>query len=246
MNKEVIFASLIGLAVGGAIGGFSAYAFTKKKYVSILNETVDNYEKLLSEAERPFEDDVPDEYKRYIPKDESDTSDNDHKISEKDKEIIKEKLRYNNSKTISYNQMYNTPIKDIIDAQAESNEGEPDSEELEESEEEEAIEKSVNIFEAVKKNVGRSPVIVSEEDYNDILDNHSDVWNVDNLFLYNDGTVTTEDDKVIDPEEIERTLGGTLEKYDFLNSSEKTIYVKNFELQTVYEIVKINKPFIPN
>lgn len=245
MNKEVIFAGFIGLAVGGAIGGFSAYSFTKKKYVSILNETVDNYEKLLNEAEQALEDDIPDEFKRYIPN-ESVPNDNDTKISEKDKEIIKEKLRYNNSKTISYNQMYNTPIKDIIDAQAESNEGEQDSEEFEESEDEKAIEKSVNIFEAVKKNVGRGPVIVSEEDYNDILDNHTDVWSIDNLFLYNDGTVTTEDDKVIDPKEIERTLGGTLEKYDFLNSSEKTIYVKNFELQTVYEIVKINKPFIPN
>lgn len=249
MNKETIFAGLIGLATGGAIGGFTAWALTKRKYTDILNKTVDNYEKLLDEANAfDGEDDVPDEFKRYIPEEEKKET---PKLSSEEKEVIKEKLRYNHEKTTAYAAMYSTPIKDIIDAKAEE---EPDPEELaeamaeDEDDAEEAEKKShFDVLEAVKNNA-RKPVIISEEDFNDICDNHlgnmPGEWDCSNLFLYNDDTVTGEDDHVYEGEELAKMLGDCLDKYGFRNGSETTIFVKCFELNTVYEVAKINKPFI--
>lgn len=250
MNKEIIFAGLIGAVFGGAAAGFATYGVMKRKYTGILKETVDSYEKLLNEAEAfNSEDDVPDEFKRYIPEEEK-KEEEAPKISEKDKEIIKEKLRYNNAKTISYASMYNMPIRDIIDEQAERDEEllnmaeapeepDPDDEGLDETE----GDKLTNIFEAAKASAKNPPKLITEEAFNDICDNHPDTWDVGNLFLYSNDVVTTEDDRVVDKAEVDKMLGNTLDKYDFRTSNEKTIFVQNAELSTVYEICKINKPF---
>lgn len=238
MEKNTIFAGLIGLALGGGIGGFAAYALTKKKYVDILNKTVDNYETLLEEgAISDIEDDIPDEFKRYKPSEET----NVKKISSDEKKVIKEKLRYNNIKTTEYARMYSP--SEIVDIKADD--GEPDPEEITEAVkiEEENEEEVTNIFEAASKNKTRDPVIISEEHYNDYLNNSSS-WECEELFLYNDGTVATEDDRIIDGEELDVMLGTCLDKYNFRNSHEKEIYIQCFELSTVYHITKFDKPFI--
>lgn len=244
MTKETIFVGLLGFSVGGGLGGFIAYSILKRKYTDILNKTVDNYEKLLEEANAfDGEDDIPDEFKRYIPNDEKKEA---PKLSSEEKESIKEKLRYNNERTTAYASMYHTPIKDIIDAKAEE---EPDPEEVakEEAAEEEIEKSHFDVLEAIKNNA-RKPVIISEEDFNDICDNHlgnmPGEWDCSNLFLYNDDTVTGEDDHVYEGEELAKMLGDCLDKYGFRNGSETTIFVKCFELNTVYEVAKINKPFI--
>lgn len=254
MNKETIFAGLVGFAVGGAVAGIATYCISKKKYTDILDRTIDSYEKLLDKAE-VFEDDVPDEYKRYFSEDNKEKEEEPApKFNEEEKEIIREKLRYNREKTTSYASMYQLPIKDIIDAQAEAEKDAktlslaeaPDEPEEEDDigEEEDEVEKSINIFKAAEEVKDRKPVLITEEDYNDICDNHSDEWDCDNIFLYNDGTLAQEDDTIIDDENVESMFGDCLDKYDFKNSSEKTIFVKCWKLNTVYEIAKINKPFI--
>lgn len=239
MNKESIFAGLVGVAVGGGIGAFVSYHLTKKKYVSILKETTDNYEKLLDEAEAfDGEDDIPDEFKRYIPEEDNE----ERKISSEEKKTIREKLRFNNDKTTMYAKMYSAG--DIIDAQAEKEDGveptEPDEDEETQEDRDEA--ESTNIFEAAAKSSNRKPVIISEEHYNDFLDNSS-AWETVELFLYNDGTVTTADDKVIDEDELAVMLGDCLDKYGFRDSDEKMIYIQCFKLSTVYSIQKFNEPF---
>ena len=238
MSKDFVFGGLIGLVVGGGVGGFVAYSLTKKKYTSILEETKDNYEKLLSEAEASLEDDIPDEYRRYIPNENDDIE--APKISSEEKEIIKEKLRFNNAQTIAYSNMYGSP-KDKIEAELdEQKEPEEDPEDVEEQTEEEVT----NIFEAASKASGRKPVIISEEHFNDYVDNSS-AWEVQDLFLYNDGTITNSEDKVIDEDELAVMLGDCLDKYGFRDSSEKMIYIQCFKLSTVYSIQKFEKPFIP-
>lgn len=242
MTKEFIFGSILGLSVGGAIGGFTAFSLTKKKYTSILEEERKSYEKLLEQANSAeIEDDIPDEYKRYIPG-ESDTNKDEEapKISSEEKKIIKEKLRFNNAQTIAYSNMYGSP-KDKIEAELdEQEEPEEDPEDIEEQAEEE----TTNIFEAASKASGRKPVIISEEHFNDYVDNSS-AWEVQDLFLYNDGTITNSEDKVIDEDELAVMLGDCLDKYGFRDSSEKMIYIQCFKLSTVYSIQKFEKTFIP-
>lgn len=252
MNKETIFAGLVGFAVGGAVAGIATYCVSKKKYTDILNKTVDNYERLLDEAEA-FEDDVSDEYKRYSPEDKSKDENEEPvpRFNEEEKEKIREKLRYNREKTTSYAAMYQLPIKDIIDSQAEAEKdaktlslAEAPDEPEENFDEEDEVEEAINIFKAAEEVKDRKPVLISEEDYNDICDNHSDEWDCDNIFLYNDGTLAQEDDTIIEDENVAVMFGDCLDKYGFKNSSEKTIFVKCWKLNTVYEIAKINKPFI--
>ena len=234
MTKEFIFGILLGMAVGGGVFGFTAYSLTKRKYISILRENTDNYEKLLKEMSENVEDDIPDEYKRYIPKEEKESD--MPRISKDEKEIIKEKLRYNHEKTTAYANMYNKP-KDIIEAQLDeqTEAGEP----VEDPEEE-----VTNIFEASQKASNRKPVIISEEHYEEFV-NGSSAWDVEDLFLYNDGVITNAEDKVIDGEELEVMLGDCLDKYGFRDSNEKMIYIQCFKLSTVYSIQKFEKPFIP-
>ena len=239
MNKEVIFAGFIGLLAGGVVGGFSIYGIMKKRYTKILNDQRDNYEKLLDNANAfNVEDDIPDEFKRYIKNDDA-YKENDGKITEDEKKIIKEKLKFNNSKTTEYAKMYTLSPSDIIDRQAEA--GIPDP-----KDESEFDEETSNIFDATKESLGnqsRPPVIISEEHFNDYLENNS-LWECETLFLYNDDTVTTEDDKIIEGEELKLMLGDCLDKYGFRDSDEKMIYVQCFRLNTVYQITKFNKPFI--
>ena len=233
MTKEFIFGGLIGIAIGGAAGAVVSHIVTKKKYVSILEETKKDYEEKLAEVDASIEDDVPDEFKRYIPDEEQ--SEEMPKISKEEKEVIKEKLRYNHEKTTAYANMYNSP-KDILEAK--------DDEVTEEPEEEPEADESVNIFEAAQKTSNRKPVIISEEHYEDFV-NGSSVWDVEDLFLYNDGVITNAEDKVIDGEELEVMLGDCLDKYGFRDSNEKMIYIQCFRLSTVYSIQKFEKPFIP-
>lgn len=235
MDKKSVLCLLGGLVLGGGVGGFTAFALTKRKYESILKETSDSYEKLLAEASANVEDDVPDEYKRYIPEEQKEEE--MPKISKEEKEIIKEKLKFNNERTTAYANMYKVSPKDILEAAEDAvNEEEPE----EEKEEEEAT----NIFEAAEKASGRKPVIISEEHFNDYL-NNSSAWDTEELFLYNDGVITTDEDKVIDEDELVVMLGDCLDKYNFRNSKEKQIYIQCYKLSTVYSVQKFDRPFIP-
>lgn len=233
MTKEVLFAGLLGFGLGGGVIGFSIYGIMKRKYNDILKKTVDNYEKLLDENEVfDGEDDIPDEFRRVIKDDGGKSEEIPERYSEKDKEMIKEKLRYNNQKTTEYAKMYGSP-KDILE-----------EEEDNVSEETETEEEDTNIFEASKSS-NRKPVIISEEHYNEYLDNSS-AWDCSELFLYSDGTITTEDDKIVEGEELTIMLGDCLDKYHFLDSEEKNLYVQCFRLSTIYSIQKFDKPFIPS
>ena len=150
---------------------------------------------------------------------------------------IKEKLKKNKQVTTDYAKMYSAG--ELVDTKAEL--GEPDPEDVADGEDEEEKEERTasNIFNEIKKNYGRAPRIVKEED----VDETAEGWDVSSLFLYSNGVVTDEDDNVIDGEALDDMVGDCLTKYDFIHSDEKLIYVQCFKLNTFYEINKFDKPF---
>lgn len=242
MNKNIIV-GVVSFVVGGAISGGLTYIFTKRKYEEILKNNTKKYDRLLNSSS--IVNDVPVEYRRKSRVTNDPKAEEMPKISDDEKEIIKEKLRYNNRKTTDYASRYKTPIKDIIDEQAEKE----DNEEVEEPTNisifdaiKEAEEESTEKFEKYVKNMNRKPVIISEKDFIELCDG-DEHWECENLYLYSDDIITTEDDKIIDPDELAASIGDCLDKYGFKSSKEKSIYVKNFKLNTVYEIVKQNRPF---
>ena len=136
-----------------------------------------------------------------------------------------------------YAKMYSAG--ELVDTKAEQGEPDPEEEADGEDEEEKDERTASNIFKEIKKNYGRAPRIVKEED----VDDEHEGWDISSLFLYSNGVVTDEDDNVIDGEELETMVGDCLTKYDFVHSNEKIIYVQCFKLNTFYEINKFNKPF---
>lgn len=242
MNKIVTF--IFGLAVGGVGVCIGDYFYYKNKMKEIESKVVDICMDRLDYLLQPIDgdDDIPDEYKR-VRKDEPKNAEEVHKLSKEDMDRIRAKLRDNNEKTIAYSKMYSVvPPKDLIDDQAvaDAENGEPVPGEMDIVEPEEGGEAKVtNIFEEVKKSKTRQPRIVKESE----VDDSAEGWNIISLFLYNDGTVTDEEDRVFNDAEKEEMLGDSLTKYDFVNSDEKVIYVQCFAHNTFYEVNKFDKPF---
>lgn len=57
------------------------------------------------------------------------------------------------------------------------------------------------------------------------------------LYYTGDGTLANEDDEIID--DPVAYIGGSLDKYGFRDSDETAIYVRNWRLQTDYEVIKV-------
>lgn len=242
MNKIVTF--IFGLAVGGVGVFIGDYFYYKNKMKKIESRVVDICMDRLDYLLTPIDgdDDIPDKYKR-VRKEEPKNAEETHKLSKEDMDRIRAKLRDNNEKTIAYSKMYSVvPPRDLIDDQAvaDAENGEPAPGEGDIIEPEEGTETKVtNIFNEVEKNKARQPRIVKESEVDDAVEG----WNVISLFLYNDGTVTDEEDRVFNDTEKEIMLGDSLTKYDFVNSDEKLIYVQCFANNTFYEVNKFDKPF---
>ena len=231
---------ILGTVFGGSTAGIGVYGYMKRKYEKELDELHARLDSILAPVPEE-EDDVPSEYKRVKKEEPKDADEEAPKLTKDDMNKIREKLRRNNAETIAYSKMYESP-KDIVDAQADADaeNGEPIPGEEESEEPEKGSEAKVtNIFEEVKKGKARAPRIVKESE----VDANPEGWDVIALFLYNDGTITNEEDVVYDDEMKQKMLGNCLTKYDFVNSEEKLIYVQCFEMNAFYEINKFDKAF---
>ena len=241
MNKLALFNFIFGAVVGGA-GTWIGMHFYYKDKINRIEKDLDICMNRVDNLLKPIDgdDDIPDEYKR-VKKEEPKDAEEAPKLSKEDMDKIREKLRANNEKTTAYSKMYTSP-KDLIDDQAvaDAENGEPVPGEMDIIGPEEGSEAKVtNIFEEVKKSKTRQPRIVKESE----VDDSAEGWNIISLFLYNDGTVTDEEDRVFNDAEKEIMLGDSLTKYDFVNSDEKVIYVQCFAHNTFYEVNKFDKPF---
>lgn len=87
------------------------------------------------------------------------------------------------------------------------------------------------------KESNKKPKLIKQEDYGEIFN-----YTASTLYFYrDDGILTTEDDEIIeDPEEI---LDDALDKYGFRDNNESAIYVRNYKLETDFEILKMNDSY---
>lgn len=103
-----------------------------------------------------------------------------------------------------------------------------DDEELDESEE-----AALEADEYHEKNKQRPPRIISVDDLEDLPSSYGE----EILYYYPEGDyVTDEDDNVI--EDYRRILGDCIQKFHFDTSEEDDIFIQNFELDSVYEVIK--------
>lgn len=218
MNNGVAFA--IGLVSGGSLAGLAVYLYFNHKNKKTSSEGEIPQRKLTYSN-----DGIPEEYRR------KNTDDEKPKMTQEEKDIIREKLSFNNKETINYASKYESKDKsNIFDAILNKRSLEDNEEENDISEEDNDDETVVTMLDGNT----RPPRIVKESD----VDNCPEGWDVEALYLYRDGTLTDEDDNVFDSDDISNMLGDCLDKYGFRDSDEKLIYVQNFKLHTFYEITK--------
>lgn len=112
-----------------------------------------------------------------------------------------------------------------------------DEPEEEEEEEDEELERAVDDDEEKAREAKRPPRIISI----DAIDELDSTWSREVLYfyVYDNVLVTEDDEEPIEGAVRKRTVGTTLEKYNFVNNQEAVIFVQNFEFSTVYEIEKV-------
>lgn len=235
-----IFGIIGSLLAGVAVGGGVMYILEERKYKKILNANGEDNDEAEATRQKFIEERAKkalDEVKKItdVPFEVNENKENDveYNLAE-----IKEKLRNGKAKVTDYTNMYSA--SDLVDAKNDEEDDTTDDEENVEEEDEiqEQEKTAANIFESLKKST-RAPRIVKEEQ----VDEAHEGWDVSSLFLYSNGVVTDEEDNVIDGEELDKMVGECLTKYDFINSKEKTIYIKCYAMETFYEITKFDKPF---
>lgn len=202
-----------GLAVG-AIGGIVAgAAYMKTKIEETVEERVDE------------------EVKKFV----NDYFNNDDESYEPDEEDM---ITDDSDPTQAYNSLHefserNThkpdPTKIFRDPLAEHPE-EPD-------EESDILEENPIKREPKEDESMKDPKLISEDKFDE-----DDDYEKETLYYYNeDDVLTDESEQEIDNELY--LLGDAMDKFDFRNSEERVIHVRNFELQTDYEVIKVWAPY---
>lgn len=222
MNTKSLLLFLGGTAVGGTAGVLGTMTYFKKKYQAIADMEIEEmgnyYEKKNRELVELFEED------EFL---EDEGKDGEDKNSE-----IKEKLTRNYEQTTNYANMYKK--RNSTDSAVElfkSN--------MNEEEDENSMEYQARMAtEDHKSNMHRKPKIISEESLGELpgyIENKV-------LFFYTiDEILTDEEDQIIDDPDY--LLGDALDKFNFRESDETVIFVRNFALDTVYEVQKVEGEF---
>ena len=214
MNKGLMFSG--GALLGSVVGFIIGYRKAFK-----------DFEEGMENSEPPKH--IPEEYLReHFENSLNDAEDDEKEItSREDLDKIKEKLTSNWNGTTNYAAAYDL---------SRNEDSELGGSELHNEEALGGMDEETANF--LKEREGKAPKIISETAASGLpagIDHQC-------MFYWQyDDTLTTEDDEEI--EDVERFLGDALTKYGFSDNEEKTIYVINYELGTVYEIEKIEKAF---
>lgn len=217
MSVKNILCFVGGLVAGAAGGVLATQQYFKKKYQAEADAEIEEMNQYYT---KKYEDLVE------LLKNEDDLKDREEteEVSQGRMSDIREKLQQNYEQTTNYAKMF----------QGSKEEEEDDMESLleEEPTEREAAESAT---EDHNRNKDKPPRIISEEALGDVPSYYESKV----LFFYRlDDVVTDEEDNVVDDPEY--LLGDCLDKYNFRESEEKLIFVRNYALDTVYEVQKIN------
>lgn len=236
MNQTVknVMIFVAGAGSGGAIATLATKEYFRKKYAEIADSEIedmeDYYNRRVQQIVNYFPEDeevnpVDEEY-NGISEEEAEG------MTEKsDGESIKEKLTRNYEQTTNYARIYREKHGGDFDEDAAAENEHPTEDESMEAQAEAATAEH-------QANMNRPPALISEDSLGDLpgyIDQKV-------LFFYReDGVLTDEEDNAIDDPDY--LLGTCLDKYDFRGSDERTIFVRNFAMDTVYEIQKVDAAF---
>lgn len=224
MNEttKIIISAVSGLTVG-IIGGVFG---TKKYFEKKLDEECSKYRAKLEEYYGKRE--------AYRKVEEMRSEDNSfERDEESEKEARKEYVRNRDQKEkTNYKDMYKG-LDHLMNEETENTEIE-DEDDVERDDVEETTPEE-KAFERQQKNKGRKPRIISTDEYSS-LDPSIDQQC---LFYYTlSDVLCDENEEPIDDPAL--FVGDALDKYNFKTSDERVIFVMNYDLDTCYEIQKLD------
>lgn len=215
MTKQNIAYLIAGIVTGTAAGVFGTRTYFKKKYEKISDEEINDMEAYYRKKYASDLQYLSLEEEEDIQKEASSINTRETgPLSAEERAEIREKLQRNYEETTNYAAIYKN------------------------KKEENKVSEAEVATENHHKNKHQEPRIISEDDLGDV----PAYFENETLFYYSGNDVLTDEDDVVisDPEEL---IGDALDKYHFRESNEKIIFVKNSELDTVYEIQKIDEDF---
>lgn len=215
-NLKNIIIFVGGVTAGAAGGILGTKQYFKKKYAEKADQDI--------EAMRIWYDEQVDAIINYLPEENEDGE----VISEE--KVVEESVKKHGD-SVNYSSKYkrkNKPFEDVY-----GDLGETLSEE-----DEAALAETIANSEESKSNYGRAPKIISEDSLGELPGYiESSVL----MYYTEDDVLTDEEDNIIDDPEY--FVGNCLEQFDFKHSDESVIFVRNFSLDTVYEISKVDGAF---
>jgi hypothetical protein len=221
------------LIIGAAGGVLGTRVYFKKKYEDIADDEIDRisdwYAKKVEDIVRVVDDE--DEFTDNAPDLNSYAS---TKMNPEKQAEIKEKLVKNYEQTTNYANMFKNSKGEEVPYH-EDPENVEGAEDLSNEEYDEYL--KLNEKRAAEYKKGHIKII-SEDD----IDGLPGTYDIRELFFYAENDVITDENDVV-IEDYERYIGDSIDKFDFRNSDEKKILVKNPEIDTVYEIRKYNTAF---
>lgn len=222
MNAKIIVIAAGSALVGAAAGVLGTMRYFKKKYEQVAQNEIDEVRKYYS-MNSVYQAEKSNEEALEAPSD-TEIESEEASMTDEERAEIKKKLKDNWKQTTNYAACYNRQTTG-------PEEEEPEDEGGPVLTEEEWTDRM--------KNISRPPKLISADD----LEGLPNYVEMETWFYYTyDATVTDENDQVI--EDYMRYLGDCLDKYDFPDSDETVIYVRNFEYDKVYEITKINANYV--
>lgn len=249
MNKWLYL--IFGLTAGGAAGFYAGKRVYEKKANDRADKQIAEMQEYYQRADdyaRASDEEVKNEVNPVQGVDREAGP-----LSPEERQRIKKQLQTNHQITTNYAAIYEQKNKDVVEADDEAESQHPidsdededgDGQNIEEDPKEEYEESSeeelaMEMDKEREKNKGRAPKIISVDSLGELPNYVSH----ETLFFYVlDETVTDENENVID--DPERLIGDALWKYNFAyNDDETTIYVRNYDLDTVYEVTKQNSAF---
>lgn len=235
-KNAIIF--LGGLIVGCVAGVFGSREYFRKTFSDMADEEIEEMEKYFEDQLSEIINTVGSDEEVIIKQNISETfgdvevnpdlEDEGDKTGENDLNDVKEKLQRNYEQTTNYAKMYSKKNSE--------HENEDEDQPADEMDSEEAL--GEEYMKEHEKNKGRAPKIISEESLGELA------GNIDQkvlLFYRLNDVITDEEDQIIDDPDY--LIGDALDKYNFRESDEQIIFVQNFDLDTVYEVHKVEDSF---
>lgn len=229
-NGNFIF--FIGGAILGALGGFfGAKTHYEKVYKQYAEETVNEMKQIVYGVPEA-EEEISEEQEEEI---------NPVKWTKEREAEVRKRLERNRQGT-NYAALYGSVKTNIGGENDDDEDSEDDSEDPEDAEadgsetEDPELEAFIQRREAFK---GRKPHLISADKAADLPAGIDMV----ELQFYDEDAVLVDGDTEEPITDIRTLVGDCLTKYDFAGSDEKVIYVQNDDLDTVYEIIKVNASY---